>query len=51
MIAAISESRTFQKIGRAINLEADLAPKPIALNQVKLAIMAPKAKNHLSESN
>jgi hypothetical protein len=51
MIAAIIESRIFQKIGFDINLEADFAPNPIAVNQVKLAIIAPRTKNHLSEPN
>jgi hypothetical protein len=51
MIAAIKESSIFQKIGRDINLEADLAPKPIDVNQRKLAIIAPATKNHLSEPN
>ena len=51
MITAIRESRIFQKIGRDMNREADFAPKPIEANQVKLAIIAPRTKNHLSEPN
>jgi hypothetical protein len=51
MIAAMIESRIFQNIGRDINREADFAPKPIAVNQIKLAIVAPRTKNHLSFPN
>ena len=41
MITAISESRIFQKIGLDIKREADFAPKPIEVNQRKLAMIAP----------
>jgi hypothetical protein len=51
MTRAIIESRIFQKIGCDINLEADFAPKPIAVNQMKLASIAPITKNHLSVPN
>jgi hypothetical protein len=51
MITAISESRIFQKIGLDMNRDADLAPKPIEVNQRKLAKIAPITKNHLSEPN
>ena len=51
MIAAMIESRIFQNIGRDINFEADFAPKPIAVNQIKLASIAPITKNHLSDPN
>ena len=47
----MSESRIFQNIGRDINFEADFAPNPIAVNQMKLASIAPKTKNHFSDPN
>jgi hypothetical protein len=48
---AIRISRTFQKTGLAINLEAALAPKPIKLNQARLATTAPRVNHHLSGPN
>ena len=46
MMAAITPSRTFQKIGRDMNRAADCAPKPIAANQRVLASMAPAENIH-----
>lgn len=41
---AIIESSIFQKMGFDMNLEADRAPNPIAVNQTKLAVAPPMAK-------
>jgi hypothetical protein len=51
MIAATIKSRTFQKITFTINRAAILEPKPMKKNQRKLAVIAPKVKNHLSVGN
>jgi hypothetical protein len=48
---AMRISKTFQKTGFAMNLEAALAPKPIELNQTKLDTTAPMANHHLSAPN
>jgi hypothetical protein len=48
---AIRTSRTFQNAGLDINLDAALAPKPIELNQTKLARTAPEVNHHLSDPN
>jgi hypothetical protein len=48
---AIRESRTFQKMGFDINLEAAFAPNPIELNQRTLATAPPMANHHLSSPN
>ena len=51
MTAEMERSRIFQKIGLDMYLEAERAPKPMKLNQMTLAVDAPKAKIHFWSSN
>jgi hypothetical protein len=51
MTTAMTESRIFQNIGRVMYFDAARAPKPIAVNQMTLAIDAPRANSHRWEAN